>query len=81
MTRNARIGLILFSVYLILYCGFVFLNAFAPDIMETKPIAGLNLAILYGFGLIVSAVLMSLFYGVLCRDEKDAGTGSDVHDR
>lgn len=68
MTRNARIGLILFVIYLVLYGGFVFLNAFAPEMMETDSVAGLNLAIAWGFGLIIAALVLALIYGVLCRD-------------
>lgn len=70
-TRNSRIGLVLFAVYLLLYGGFVFLNAFAADVMETTPIAGVNLAILYGFGLIVVALLLALVYGFLCKPTDD----------
>lgn len=66
-SRNARIGLVLFVVYLLLYGGFVFLNAFAADVMETTPIAGVNLAILYGFGLIIAALILALIYGFLCK--------------
>lgn len=72
MARNARVGLILFSIYLVLYGGFVLLNAFAPTTMEATPIAGVNLAILYGFGLIVAAILMSFLYGYLCRVEESS---------
>ena len=69
--RNARIGLVLFIVYLLLYGGFVFLNAFAPDVMEMIPIAGVNLAILYGFGLIIAAIVLALLYGFLCKPTDD----------
>lgn len=68
-TRNARVGFVLFVVYLLLYGGFVFLNAFAADVMEMTPIAGVNLAILYGFGLIVAALVLALLYGFLCKEE------------
>ena len=68
-TRNARIGLVLFVIYLLLYGGFVFLNAFAADVMEMTPIAGVNLAILYGFGLIIAALILALVYGFLCKEE------------
>ncbi len=68
-TRNARIGFVLFVVYSLLYVGFVFLNAFAADVMEITPIAGVNLAILYGFGLIIAALILALVYGFLCKDE------------
>ena len=36
-TYNARVGLVLFVIYLILYGGFVFLNAFAAETMEATP--------------------------------------------
>lgn len=67
--RNARIGMILFIVYLILYVGFVFLNTFSAETMEMLPYAGVNLAIWYGFGLIIAAFVLALLYGSLCRDE------------
>ena len=70
-TRNARIGLILFFIYLVLYGGFVFLNAFAAGVMEATPIAGINLAIIYGFGLIAGALVMALLYGWLCTDSEN----------
>ena len=66
-TRNSRIGLWFFAVYLVLYGVFVLLNAFAPQTMEVTPIAGVNLAILYGFGLIIVALVLALLYGWLCR--------------
>jgi len=66
-SRNARLGLFLFGFYLLLYSGFVLLNAFSPETMETTPVAGINLAILYGFGLIVTAIVLSLLYGLLCH--------------
>ena len=65
--RNAKYGMILFLVYLVFYGGFVGLNAFAPAQMEQTPALGLNLAILYGFGLIVAALLLALVYSWLCR--------------
>ena len=65
--RNARYGLVLFALYLLLYGGFVLLNAFDPSLMETTPFAGVNLAVLYGLGLIAAALLLALVYGWLCR--------------
>lgn len=67
--RNARIGLRLFAVYLFFYTGFVLLNAFRPETMRMTPIEGVNLAILYGFGLIVAAFLLAILYGFLCKSE------------
>jgi uncharacterized membrane protein (DUF485 family) len=76
--RNARIGFMLFGVYLLLYGGFVLLNAFAPETMDVTPIEGVNLAIIYGFGLIVSALVLALIYGFVCKSDDGPGDGKGV---
>jgi len=67
IARNARYGLWLFSLYFAIYAAFVGLNAFSPDVMSTN-IAGVNLAVVYGMGLIGAALLLALLYCWLCRD-------------
>ena len=79
-SRNARIGIVLFLVYLLLYSGFVLLSAFSPKTMEITPIEGVNLAILYGFGLIVAALLLALLYGFLCRTEQNDSKKGETDD-
>jgi uncharacterized membrane protein (DUF485 family) len=64
--RNARVGLVLFAIYLAFYAAFVILTAFAADWMQTQ-IAGVNIAIYSGFGLILGAFLLALVYLWLCR--------------
>lgn len=75
VSRNTRYGLVLFAVYLALYVTYVLVNAFAPQVMERTPVAGVNLAVLSGFGLIAAAFLLALLYGWLCRN--GAGTDAD----
>ena len=65
--RNSRYGIVLFVVYSLIYAAFVLLNAFFPAVMEAMPVAGVNVAVLYGLGLILVAFLLSLVYGWLCR--------------
>ena len=65
--RNARTGMKLFAVYGPLYAAFVLISAFRPDWMAQKPLAGINLAIWYGFGLLGGALLLALVYSWLCR--------------
>ena len=65
--RNARYGLLLFAVYVTLYAGFMGLSAFEPQLMSKTPFGGVNLAILYGFGLIFAALVLAVIYMVLCR--------------
>ncbi len=66
--RNARVGLWLFAIYCLAYGGFMVLTAFFPNIIGSRPFGGINLAIIYGFGLIVGALLLALVYLVVCRD-------------
>jgi uncharacterized membrane protein (DUF485 family) len=65
--RRARYGIALFLIYLAFYAGFVLLNAFWPEVMDEVLAAGVNLAIWYGFALIVLALVLALIYDWLCR--------------
>ena len=65
----------MFSVYVIFYGGFMLISALRPDWMATEPLGGVNLAILYGFGLIVAALVLALIYMVLCRTRGNEGSG------
>ena len=83
LTSNARLGLVLFSIYLLLYGGFVLLAAFAPQSMEIQLLGGVTLAIWYGFGLIIAAFILALFYGCTAKaaigepDVRDADSRSE----
>ena len=71
MSSNVSpIGLKLFLLYLAAYGVFVGLNAFWPDVMKTPAIAGVNLAIVYGFGLIIGAFVLAVLYAVLSIDKE-----------
>jgi uncharacterized membrane protein (DUF485 family) len=63
---HIRLALLLFAVYFTLYGVFVLLNAFASQVME-RTFAGINLAVWYGFALIIAAFALALVYGYLCR--------------
>lgn len=78
---KTKAGLILFFVYGFIYFGFIILNTLAPRMMEVKIVLGLNLAVTYGFGLILLAIGMGLIYNRLCtRKEKEMedGTGGNA---
>ncbi|HEX8524721.1 MAG TPA: DUF485 domain-containing protein [Tepidisphaeraceae bacterium] len=65
--HNARIGMALFLIYVLLYAGFMGLSAFAPQVMSQTAVGGANVAIIYGLGLILAAVVLALIYTVVCR--------------
>jgi uncharacterized membrane protein (DUF485 family) len=58
---------ILFIVYVLFYGGFMALSAFSPDTMSQPFLGGANLAVVYGFALIIAALVLALIYMKLCR--------------
>lgn len=64
---NARLGMALFLLYLLFYGAFVVINAAWPQWMDVVVWSGLNLAVVYGLGLIVGAFLLALIYALLCK--------------
>lgn len=76
-SSNAKLGIYLFFVYLIVYAAFVAVTLISPMLMNTRIVAGLNLACTYGFGLIVLAIIMGIIYNSLCtRSERKRKTFS-----
>ena len=75
--KNAALGMRLFLVYSLFYASFVFVNAFAASWSEWAPFGGLNLAVIWGFALILLAFILALAYGVMCVPEKEASSNEE----
>lgn len=82
---KSKLGISMFILYTLVYAGFVLINVFSPSLMATD-IGSLNLAIVYGFGLIIFALILALVYNDFCtkaekrlnaeaEENKDGGTG------
>jgi len=70
VAHNTRMGVILFVVYVLFYGGFMALSAFHPQAMSKPFMGGVNLAVVYGFALIVAALLLAVVYMKVCRKSK-----------
>ena len=70
-SRKASLGVKMFILYTLIYAGFVFIGLSKPELMGQKVLAGQNLAIVYGFGLIVLAVIMGFVYNYFCTKMED----------
>ena len=68
---KTRLGLILFMIYGLVYVGFVAINTVNPKAMGQIVFSGLNLAVVYGFGLIILAIVMGLIYNAICTRAED----------
>lgn len=66
-----RLGLIMLAIYGVIYIVFIVINVASPKTMGVIVVGGLNLAIIFGFALIVIAFLLALAYNWACtRHEK-----------
>ena len=68
--RASRMGLVLFWVYVSLYGGFMALVLARPDLLSLRPFGGVNLAIIWGMGLILAAFVLALVFMLLRTDDR-----------
>ncbi len=78
---KSRLGVVMFIIYCVVYAGFVLANVVAEGAaMKALVFQGLNLAVVYGMGLIIFALLLALLYNHLCaRKEKQLAGGAACH--
>ncbi len=63
---KSRLGVKLFILYTLVYAGFVIIGLTKPELMGLEIISGQNIAIVYGFGLIILAIIMGFIYNLFC---------------
>lgn len=79
--RKSALGIRLFFIYLICYAGFVLIGVFQYELLAFQVLWGLNLALAYGIGLIIFAVILGVVYNYYCtkyEDEADAEQSNEI---
>jgi len=71
VVKKSKLGVILFIAYTLVYSGFVVIGLVDPELLGLHVLGKQNLAIIYGFGLIVLAIVMGFIYNVLCTRLED----------
>jgi uncharacterized membrane protein (DUF485 family) len=75
---KTRLGVWMFLLYALVYVGFMAINVVSPKTMAmSTPVFGLNLALVYGFGLIIFALLLALIYNRMCTRRENALRAAD----
>lgn len=70
---KTKVGLIMFAIYAPIYFIFILISIISPRSLATD-VGSLNLAIVYGFGLIIVAIIQALIYNAICSNkEKEHG--------
>lgn len=78
---KSRLGVVMFLIYALIYGGFIGINVAFPQWMRID-VGSLNVAIVYGFGLIILAIVQAFIYNHLCtlaerRAEKENESGEE----
>ena len=66
---KTKLGLIMFAIYTPIYLAFIFLAVISPTTMA-KDVGQLNVAIVYGFGIIIIAILQAIIYNWICSNKE-----------
>lgn len=70
---KSRLGVWMFLIYAIVYATFITMNVAAPSWMRAD-VGSLNVAIIFGFGLIILAIVLAFVYNHFCSlAERKAG--------
>jgi uncharacterized membrane protein (DUF485 family) len=64
--KKTKLGITLFAIYSIVYIIFVAIGVLDYKILGKIVLGNQNLAVVYGFGLILLAVIMGLIYNFIC---------------
>lgn len=72
---KTRLGLWMFLAYCVVYAGFVIISSAWPSLMANN-LGGLNLAIVYGIGLIGLALVLAFVYNSLASKAEERCAGS-----
>lgn len=74
---KTKLGVVMFILYGLIYAGFVAINVIDAKLMEMTVLWGLNLAIVYGMGLILFALVLAMIYNAMCTGKENALRAQD----
>ena len=81
LNYRTRIGVLFFLFYALVYVIFVVINLVSPLLMESVVLFGMNLAVTYGIGLIIFAILLALIYNRMCAKKELALNQASLHEK
>jgi putative solute:sodium symporter small subunit len=77
LRKKQSLVLLCFLIYFVVYGGFIGIGVFKPELMGMD-VGSLNLALVYGLGLIIFALILAFIYNAKCtKMEKEAEDEKD----
>ncbi len=66
---KAKLGIYMFAAYTPIYLAFILISVISPSFMA-KDVGSLNVAIVYGFGIIILAIIQAVVYNAICSKKE-----------
>ena len=76
---KTKLGLIMVTFFTIVYFAFIILAVTNPQAMAND-VGSLNVAVVYGFGIIILAIIQALIYNFVCS-RHERSNGDSGHDK
>lgn len=67
---KTRLGIIMFAIFAPIYLSFILFSVMKPSFMATD-LGQLNVSIVFGFGIIIFAVLLAVVYNFICSRKRE----------
>lgn len=77
---KSRLGLFMIAFYTIVYFAFIIIAVLNPQLMG-KSVGSINVAILYGFGIIILAIIQALIYNYMCSKREKEDELSEIKEK
>jgi uncharacterized membrane protein (DUF485 family) len=76
---KTKLGLIMVAFFTIVYFAFIILAVTNPQAMAND-VGSLNVAVVYGFGIIILAIIQAVIYNIICSNHEKRN-GNTKHDK
>ena len=74
---KTKLGLWMVAFFIVIYLAFILICVISPQTMAND-VGGINVAVTYGFLIIVIAIIQALIYNVICSRREKADELSDT---
>ena len=74
---KTKLGLWMVAIFIVIYLAFILICVISPQTMAND-VGGINVAVTYGFLIIVIAIIQALIYNVICSRREKADELSDT---
>jgi uncharacterized membrane protein (DUF485 family) len=74
---KTKLGLWMVALFIVIYLAFILICVISPQTMAND-VGGINVAVTYGFLIIVIAIIQALIYNVICSRREKADELSDT---